>query len=127
MTSSAASSRSDNPFWGSSRPTHRARWASSGTPIDARSTGSAASKGAGSIPLGITVSRAGSSPPTSRLNASTPRDTQTAPALHRNVQRSSSKCQRFWRSATRIPPSTRGRGRPAQGAATRAARFAWKR
>ena len=35
MTRSAASRRSGSPFWGSSRPTQRARWASAGMPIAA--------------------------------------------------------------------------------------------
>ncbi len=73
----------------------------------------------------MTVSRAGSNPPTSRLNRSTPCETQTDPTASRAVRRSRARCQRLCRSATRSPPTTHGR--PAQGAASRDARFAWNR
>lgn len=81
------------------------------------------SYGVGSIPLGMTVSLAGSNPAESRLNRRTPFDTQTDPTDSLEVRRSRVRCQRFCRSATRSPPTTHGR--PDQGAASRVARFAW--
>ena len=114
MTRSAASSRSGSPFWTSSRPTKRARCASGGTPIAARRQGAARSNGAGSTPLGITVSRSAARPTDVAAEPlARPRETQTEPADSRAVSRSSVRCQRFWRSATRRPPTHPGRPRPA--------------
>ncbi len=75
--------------------------------------------------MGITINRRQFRPPISRLKRRTPCETQTEPAEREIVNRSSSRCQRRWRSATRRPPTTHGC--PAQGAAKRAARLAWNR
>ena len=75
--------------------------------------------------LGMTTRRSSGQPPTSRLNRRTPSETQTAPHERGAVQRSSQRCQRCRRSATLKPPTTHGR--PAQGAASRAATLAWNK
>ena len=78
------------------------------------------------MPLGMTVKPRGVQPADVPAESRARRARRRpSPAASREVRRSSVRCQRLCRSATRSPPTTHGP--PAQGAASRAARFAWKR
>ena len=97
-------------------PAHRQRQEGVIGDAEARARhGSAASNGAGSIPLGMTVSRSGSRPPTSRLNRATPAETQTDPrgqpagqAIERQVPAASRARRRAGRRRPRaFPPKAR--------------------
>ena len=83
--------------------------------------------GATSTALGMTVRR--SSRPASHRAAEPAHSLGDAHRAGREPGGASgrARCHDFLRSATRMPPTTHGTGRPASGAASRAATFAWNR